>query len=94
MYSAIYGGSDARSQLVQLERGCDVLAASPGRLMDFIERGKVGLNRVRYLVIDEADRMLDMGFEPVIRAIVEKRGKDELIAINDFLLIIANRFKS
>lgn len=42
--------------------------------MDFIERGKVSLKRVRYLVLDEADRMLDMGFEAVIRAIVEKRG--------------------
>lgn len=73
--SAVYGGADTLSQIRQLERGCDILAASPGRLMDFIERGKISLKRVRYLVLDEADRMLDMGFEAVIRAIVEKRGK-------------------
>ncbi|KAI7887112.1 DEAD-domain-containing protein [Lichtheimia hyalospora FSU 10163] len=71
---AVYGGADTISQIRQLERGCDILAASPGRLMDFIERGKISLKRVRYLVLDEADRMLDMGFEAVIRAIVEKRG--------------------
>jgi superfamily II DNA/RNA helicase len=57
-----------------LERGCDILAAAPGRLMDFIERRKVSLNRVKYLILDEADRMLDMGFESVIRNIVERRG--------------------
>lgn len=72
--SAVYGGADARSQLTQLERGCDVLAAAPGRLMDFIERGKVGLDRVKYLILDEADRMLDMGFEAVIRALISKKG--------------------
>ncbi|KAI7860004.1 hypothetical protein BDC45DRAFT_601488 [Circinella umbellata] len=71
---AVYGGTDTLSQIRQLERGCDVLAASPGRLMDFVERGKIGLNRVKYLVLDEADRMLDMGFEPIIRALVLKRG--------------------
>ncbi|KAI8146123.1 hypothetical protein BJV82DRAFT_655020 [Fennellomyces sp. T-0311] len=71
---AVYGGADTLSQLRQLERGCDILAASPGRLMDFVERGKVALNRVKYLVLDEADRMLDMGFEPIIRALVQKRG--------------------
>ncbi|KAG1042069.1 hypothetical protein G6F43_011971 [Rhizopus delemar] len=70
---AVYGGADIFSQLRQLERGCDILAASPGRLMDFIDRGKIGLDRVKYLIIDEADRMLDMGFEAVIRAIVQKK---------------------
>ena len=48
------------------------MAASPGRLMDFIQRGKVGLNRVKYLVLDEADRMLDMGFESIIRNLISK----------------------
>ncbi|KAI8376277.1 uncharacterized protein BYT42DRAFT_638460 [Radiomyces spectabilis] len=71
---AVYGGADAISQIRQLERGCDILAAAPGRLMDFIERGKIGLNRVKYLVLDEADRMLDMGFEAIIRALVLKKG--------------------
>ncbi|CAO3626347.1 unnamed protein product [Cunninghamella blakesleeana] len=71
---AVYGGANAVSQIRQLERGCDILAAAPGRLIDFIDRRKVSLNRVRYLILDEADRMLDMGFEGIIRNIVEKRG--------------------
>ncbi|CAO3691015.1 unnamed protein product [Rhizopus stolonifer] len=74
---AVYGGADTLGQLRQLERGCDVLAAAPGRLMDFIDRGKIGLGRVKYLVLDEADRMLDMGFEAIIRAIVQKKGMGE-----------------
>lgn len=59
----IYGGADVRSQLQQLERGCDLLIATPGRLVDFIDRGRLAMDNVRFLVLDEADRMLDMGFE-------------------------------
>lgn len=73
-FSAVYGGADSIGQIRQLERGCDILAAAPGRLMDFIQRGKIGLGRVKYLILDEADRMLDMGFEAVIRAIAQKNG--------------------
>ncbi|GAA5806209.1 hypothetical protein HPULCUR_011740 [Helicostylum pulchrum] len=69
---AVYGGADSMGQLRQLERGCDVLAAAPGRLMDFINRGKIGLSRVKYLILDEADRMLDMGFESIIRNLITK----------------------
>ena len=59
----IYGGADVRDQLRQIERGCDLLVATPGRLVDLIERGRLGMENVRFLVLDEADRMLDMGFE-------------------------------
>lgn len=67
----VYGGADIGSQLRQIERGCDLLVATPGRLVDLIERGRISLCNIRYLVLDEADRMLDMGFEPQIRRIVE-----------------------
>lgn len=54
----------------QLAKGCDILVATPGRLVDVIERGLVQLSLVKNVVLDEADRMLDMGFEPMIRQIL------------------------
>lgn len=67
----VYGGADITTQLRQIERGCDLLVATPGRLVDLMERGRISLAAIKYLVLDEADRMLDMGFEPQIRRIVE-----------------------
>ena len=69
--AVVYGGADINQQLRQIERGCDLLSATPGRLVDLIERGRISLANIRYLVLDEADRMLDMGFEPQIRRIVQ-----------------------
>jgi len=66
-----YGGVATAFQMSAIERGCDILIATPGRLVDFVERGKIGLGKVKYFVLDEADRMLDMGFEAAIRKIVE-----------------------
>ncbi|EEF35307.1 dead box ATP-dependent RNA helicase, putative [Ricinus communis] len=67
-----YGGAPINQQLRELERGVDILVATPGRLVDLLERARVSLQMVRYLALDEADRMLDMGFEPQIRKIVEQ----------------------
>ncbi|GFY93595.1 P-loop containing nucleoside triphosphate hydrolases superfamily protein [Actinidia rufa] len=67
-----YGGAPITQQLRELERGVDILVATPGRLVDLLERAKVSLEMIRYLTLDEADRMLDMGFEPQIRRIVEQ----------------------
>ncbi|XP_031125948.1 DEAD-box ATP-dependent RNA helicase 37-like [Ipomoea triloba] len=68
----VYGGAPITQQLRELERGVDILVATPGRLVDLLERAKVSLQMIRYLALDEADRMLDMGFEPQIRRIVEE----------------------
>ena len=56
----------ARSQLEALSGGVEVLVATPGRLVDFLDRRLVSLRRCKVLVLDEADRMLDMGFEPQV----------------------------
>jgi len=65
-----YGGAPKGPQLQQLRRGAHVLIATPGRLNDFVQQGVVRLRSVVFLVLDEADRMLDMGFEPQIRQII------------------------
>jgi ATP-dependent RNA helicase DDX3X len=70
----VYGGAEIRDQIRELDRGCDLIVATPGRLVDLIDRGRVSLLNVRFLVLDEADRMLDMGFEPQIRRIVLGEG--------------------
>ena len=69
-----YGGATARPQLEALAAGVEILVATPGRLADFLERDLVSLSKCKFLVLDEADRMLDMGFEPQLNKIVE--GKD------------------
>ncbi|KAJ2944281.1 hypothetical protein O0L34_g18267 [Tuta absoluta] len=67
----IYGGMSRNIQMEQLQEGVDILIATPGRLNDFIVSKTVSLNRCTYVVLDEADRMLDMGFEPQIRQALE-----------------------
>ncbi|GAB1601053.1 putative ATP-dependent RNA helicase Pl10 isoform X1 [Argonauta hians] len=68
----VYGGTDIGAQLRDLDRGCHLLVATPGRLVDMLERGRIGLEYCKFLVLDEADRMLDMGFEQQIRRIVQR----------------------
>ncbi|PNT73434.1 DEAD-box ATP-dependent RNA helicase 30 [Brachypodium distachyon] len=68
--TCIYGGAPKGPQIRDLRRGVEIVIATPGRLIDMLEAGHTNLRRVTYLVLDEADRMLDMGFEPQIRKIV------------------------
>lgn len=70
--TCIYGGAPKGQQIRDLARGVEICIATPGRLIDMLETGKTNLRRVTYLVLDEADRMLDMGFEPQIRKIVDQ----------------------
>ncbi len=67
----LYGGADSQQQQRQLANGCDLIVATPGRLLDHLRQGKLRLNHVQYLVLDEADRMLDMGFADELFAILK-----------------------
>ncbi len=68
----IYGGVKQKSQVERLKKGCDILVATPGRLLDLMNQQIIKLNNVEYLVLDEADRMLDMGFIKDVKRIVNK----------------------
>lgn len=67
----VMGGARFDRQIQQLKRGCDVLVATPGRLIDLMEHNHVDLSSIEVLVLDEADRMLDMGFWPSVRRIMQ-----------------------
>jgi ATP-dependent RNA helicase RhlE len=67
----VFGGVNIKQQILDLRGGCDILVATPGRLLDLAEQGAVNLRCVRCLVLDEADRMLDMGFLPAIRRVLK-----------------------
>lgn len=68
----VYGGAPKGPQIRDIERGAEICIATPGRLIDLLDARKTNLRRCTYLVLDEADRMLDMGFEPQIRKIVDQ----------------------
>ncbi|XP_049624070.1 probable ATP-dependent RNA helicase DDX4 isoform X2 [Suncus etruscus] len=70
----IYGGTQLGYSIRQILQGCNILCATPGRLMDIIGKEKIGLKQVRYLVLDEADRMLDMGFGPEMKKLISCPG--------------------
>jgi ATP-dependent RNA helicase RhlE len=70
--AVVYGGVGYGKQLDALKAGADIIVATPGRLLDHMERGTCRLDHVKFLVLDEADRMLDMGFLPDVRRIVQK----------------------
>ncbi|CAN6470383.1 unnamed protein product [Victoria cruziana] len=70
--TCLYGGTPKGPQLRELERGADIVVATPGRLNDIFDMRKINFCQVSFLVLDEADRMLDMGFEPQIRKVVDE----------------------
>lgn len=70
--TCVFGGAPRGPQANDLMDGVEIVIATPGRLIDFLDSGRTNLKRCTYLVLDEADRMLDMGFEPQIRKIIEQ----------------------
>ena len=74
--AVVFGGVGYGLQREALHKGVDVLVATPGRLLDLLHQGTGRLDRIRYLVLDEADRMLDMGFLPDVKRIVQKCPRD------------------
>ena len=72
----IHGGVGYGSQREALQHGADIIVATPGRLLDFMEDGTIKLGEARYLVLDEVDRMLDMGFLPDVSRIIKQCPKD------------------
>ncbi len=73
---AVYGGERMRTQLDALRRGCHLAIGTPGRIIDHLGRGTLKLEHLRYVVLDEADRMLDIGFRPDIEKILRRCPKD------------------
>jgi ATP-dependent RNA helicase DDX5/DBP2 len=70
--TCVYGGAPKGPQMRDLRNGVEICIATPGRLIDMLDSRATNLRRVTYLVLDEADRMLDMGFEPQIKKIVSQ----------------------
>ena len=79
--TVVYGGVGYGKQNDELKAGTDIVAATPGRLLDHLEQGTLRLDKVEFLVLDEADRMLDMGFLPDVRRLVEKCPKHRHTAL-------------
>jgi len=73
--NVVFGGVKISPQIFKLRRGVDILVATPGRLLDLVHQGEVDLGKIEILVLDEADRMLDMGFMPDIKRILAKMPK-------------------
>ena len=72
---AIYGGDMKKFQTIELNKGCDIMVATPGRLIDLLEKGLISLKMVKYLIMDEADRMLDQNFYNDIKNIISHTTK-------------------
>jgi ATP-dependent RNA helicase RhlE len=89
---AVYGGVSIKGQLIALRRGVDIVVATPGRLMDHMQRRSIDLKCIEVLVIDEADRMFDMGFINDVRKIISALPKDRQTML--FSAIISSEVKA
>src|SRR5207244_4220120 len=70
--AAIYGGQSIRGQIAAIRKGASIVVGTPGRIIDHLSRGTLSFQHVRYVVLDEADRMLDIGFRPDIEKILRR----------------------
>ncbi len=96
---AVYGGANIEHQIKSLRKGIQIIVATPGRLLDLIKRGKVNISRVSYVVLDEADEMLQMGFQDELNAIMAQtpEEKNTLLfsaTMSKAVNAIANRYMS
>merc|ERR1712018_621582 len=78
MTACVFGGAPQHNQIRQLGYGPHCVVVTPGRVNDFLRRSVFRISQVNYLVLDEADRMLDMGFEPQIRELIQFLPKDSV----------------
>ncbi|MCQ2603936.1 MAG: DEAD/DEAH box helicase [Spirochaetia bacterium] len=79
--TAVYGGASMGLQLRALERGSEIVVGTPGRVQDHIDRGSLDLSQIKYLILDEADEMLDMGFIDDVRAIIDHANSEKKVAL-------------
>ena len=75
--AVVYGGADIKKQIHQLERGAQIVVGTPGRTLDLIKRKKLKVERIQWLVLDEADEMLSMGFKDDLDAILENSPEEK-----------------
>ena len=87
---ALYGGLGPKTQIQTLESGVDILVSTPGRFLELYRKEAIGTKDLKYLILDEADKMMDMGFMPQIRQILEKipYKKEKIIAPYKWHVII------
>ncbi len=94
---AVFGGADIEKQIKKIRRGVHIISATPGRLLDLINRGVVDISGIRTIVLDEADEMLNMGFRPDLEAILKKTPEQKNILLFSATMskdvrVIANRY--
>jgi ATP-dependent RNA helicase DeaD len=94
---AVFGGADIEKQIKKIKKGVHIISATPGRLLDLINRGVIDISAVKTVILDEADEMLNMGFRPDLEAILVKTPKDKSILLFSATMskevrTIANRY--